>query len=169
MARAHRCILQVGVLTVPLATTEGTTVSTQKYTTAGAPTPTAEAVNDTSAPPHTAGVSTHSTRGQYVEHPRVLSRCTHVPALRCAADDSAADSAKPSHAVTAQPHRSVSAEAEPSTDPDERTPQPGPAPAGSRGRRRSTCGDNGGGCPCRRRRRLCRPFLPSLPRTHSAA
>ena len=43
-------------------------MSTQKYPTAGAPTPTVETVNDTSAPPHTAGVSTHSTRGQYVEY-----------------------------------------------------------------------------------------------------
>ncbi len=63
-------------------------------------------------------------------HARVLNRCTHVPALRSAADDSAADSAKPSHAVIAPPHLSVSAKAEPSTDPGERTPQPGrPQPA----------------------------------------
>jgi hypothetical protein len=65
-------------------------VSTQKYPTAGAPappppTPTVDAVDDTSTPPLTAGVSTPSTPGQYVGHPRVLSRCTHLPALRCAA------------------------------------------------------------------------------------
>ena len=132
------------------------------------PTPTADAVDDTSTPPLTAGVSTPSTPGQYVEHSRVLSRCTHLPALRCAADDSAADSATPSHAVIAPPHLSVSSEAEPSTDPNERTPQPGSAPAGSCGRRRSTSG--------RFRAAAARvvgaaalPAIPSFPRTHSAA
>ncbi len=72
--------------------------------------------------------------GEYAEHARVLSRCRHVPALRCAADESAADSAAPSHAVIAQPHLSLSAEAEPSTGPDERTAQPGrPPPAAAAG------------------------------------
>ena len=130
------------------------------------PPPTADAVDDTSTPPLTAGVSTPSTPGQYVEHSRVLSRCTHLPALRCAADDSAADSTTPSHAAIAPPHLSVSSKAEPSTDPNERTPQPGSAPAGSCGRRRSTSG--------RFRAAAARvvgaaalPAIPSFPRTHA--
>ena len=143
-------------------------MSTQKYPTAGAPTPTVDAVDDTSTPPLTAGVSTRSTPGQSVEHPRVLSRCTHLPALRCAADDSAADSAAPSHAIaTAAPHLSVSAKAEPSTGPDERTAQPGrPPPAGGAGNRCSTSG--------RFRAAAARvvgaaalPAVPSFPRTHA--
>jgi hypothetical protein len=65
---------------------------------------------------------------------RVLSRCTHVPALRCAADDSAADSAQPSQAAIAPPHLSMSSKAEPSTDPNELTAQPGrPSPAAAAG------------------------------------
>ena len=144
-------------------------MSTQKYPTAGAPappppTPTVEAVDDTSTPPLTAGVSTHSTRGQYVEHPRVLSRCTHLPLLRCAADDSAADSATPSHAGIAPAHLSVSSEAQPSTDPDERTAQPGPAPPAAAA----------GGAALVAIREAARvvggaalPAVPSLPRTHA--
>ncbi len=133
------------------------------------PTPTAEAVDDTSTPPLTAGVSTPSTPGQYVEHSRVLSRCTHLPALRCAADDSAADSATPSHAVIAPPHLSVSSEAEPSTDPNERTPQPGSAPPAAAAGGAALVGDSGRRRPVSSAPPPCRPLLPSHARTHSAA
>jgi hypothetical protein len=123
------------------------------------PPPTVDAVDDTSTPPLTAGVSTPSTRGQYVEHPRVLSRCTHLPALRCAADDSAADSATLSHAVIAQPHLSVSSKAEPSTDPNERTPQPGSAPPAAAAGGAALVGDSGRRRPVSSAPPPCRPFL----------
>jgi hypothetical protein len=190
--------------------------------TAGAPAPplppTVDAVNDTSTPPYTTGLSTHSTRGQYVECPtvstqkypmrvlraphvstpsataarwrqvasvpfllspfrahahagmRVLGRCSHVPALRCAADDSAADSWTPSHAaIMAPPHLSVSSEVEPSTDPDERTAQPGRPPPAAAAGGAALVAIRAAAEPCRRRRRLAGNSFPHTARTHSAA
>jgi hypothetical protein len=42
------------------------------------PTPTVEAMNDTSTPPHTAGVSTHSTPRQYVENDNASPTCALI-------------------------------------------------------------------------------------------
>ncbi len=53
------CRAHVPAFTVPTTQTAGAPAP---------PTPTVEAVDDTSTPPHTAGASTHSTCGQYVEH-----------------------------------------------------------------------------------------------------
>jgi hypothetical protein len=64
MTSAHRRIPQVRVLTVPLGALRVPHSEYSEYPTAGAPAPTpptVEALNDTSAPPHTAGASTHST------------------------------------------------------------------------------------------------------------